>query len=400
MSATLPLVDRPAHVPAELVVDFDFFRPPGAETDVHRAWAVLQNGPPVVWTPRNGGHWIGTRAHVLTEMQTNHELFSYASINIPRNPTPSLPLEIDPPAHTRLRSVISPLFAPATLKGVEPVARALAIDLIEGFRGRGECEFQGEFARHLPIIIFLKLVDLPLEGRAHLLSLAEKRTRSPIAEERNAAKKGLLDYMSNAIAERRRTPGDDFISRILHSAPGGEPLTDFEAENLLTTSLSGGLDTVASMMGFSMLALASSPQLQDRLINEPVTIPKAVDELIRRHGLANTARLIAHDAVFHGAVLKKGEQIIVPSSLIGLDPDKFDNPFEVDFDRPDAGQHGSFGAGPHRCPGANLARMELRIMLEEWFQRIPHPRIDASKPPVLASGLVSTVQVLRLRWDV
>lgn len=389
---------RPAHVPAELVVDFDIYAPPGGADDILEGWRSLQSRPRLVWTPRNGGHWIATRGEDLMEMQVQHDKFSYRSINIPPNPTPSLPLEIDPPRHTDLRSIISPLFAPQTLMTVEPLAREIAINLIDGFRDRGSCEFQSEFGRHLPIVLFLKLVDLPLEGREHLLGLAEKRTRSPNAEERNAAKAGLLAYMQDAIDRRRVAPKDDFISRILHGKVDGQPLSDDEARNLLATTLSGGLDTVASMMGFIMMRLAMHPELQQRLADEPAVIPRAVDELIRRHGLANTARVVTADMNYKGTDLKEGEQIVVPSSLIGLDPTIFDDPGEIDFDRPNAARHGSFGNGVHRCPGMNLARMEIRILFQEWMPRIPRWEVDRSRPLVTRSGAVNTVQELHLVW--
>lgn len=398
MTADILDLPRPAHVPADLVVDFDIYAPPGGREDVLEGWRELQGGPRLVWTPRNGGHWIATRGEDLIEMQTDHDRFSYRSINIPANPTPSLPLEIDPPEHTGLRAVISPLFAPKTLMTVEPLARDLAVSLIEGFIDRGGCEFQGEFARHLPIVLFLKLVDLPLEGREHLLDLTEKRTRSPIAEERNAAKLGLLAYMQDAITERRARPKDDFISRILHAEVNGAPLDDASTRNLLATTLSGGLDTVASMMGFAMLRLAARPELQQRLTEEPAIIPRAVDELIRRHGLANTARVVTRDMTYKDVDLIEGEQIVVPSALIGLDPALFDRPGELDFDRPNATRHGSFGNGVHRCAGMNLARLELRVMFQEWLPRIPRWRIDPDRPPVTASGAVNTVHQLHLRW--
>jgi cytochrome P450 len=391
--------ERPAHVPADLEVDFDIFNPPGGTRDVQLAWMTLQSGPRIVWTARNGGHWIATRAEDLMEMQTNWRIFSYASINIPRNPTPSLPLECDPPLHTGLRALVSPLFAPDTLKTVEIYARDLAVSLIAEIQPRGCCEFKSEFALQLPIVVFLRLMDLPLENRAALLKLAERRTRSASAEERNAAKAGLIGYLRSAVAERLANPGKDFISRVLHGKVGERSLTQFEIENLLATLLSGGLDTVASMMSFVLACLARQPELAERLRTDPARIPHAVDEMIRRHGLANTARLVSEDVEYRGVQFKKGEQIIVPSALIGLDPALFENPLVVDFDRPNAARHGSFGNGIHRCPGANMARLEIRVVLEEWLARIPKFRLDPDKPVVTASGLVSTLHELHLQWE-
>lgn len=395
----LPTVERPAHIPAALEVDFDFYNPPGDHRDIMDGWMGLQEGPPLVWTGRNGGHWIATRGEELVQIQTDHDRFSYRSINIPANPTPSLPLECDPPRHTGLRAVISPLFAPDTLRKGEATARELAVALIEKFRDKGGCEFQDEFARHLPIAVFLKLVDLPLDDREYLLSLAEKRMRSPIAEERNSAKAGLIAYMADAIAERREHPREDFISRIIHSKIDGQPLNNDDMLNLLATTLSGGLDTVASMMGFAMLRLAERPDLQERLQNEPQIITKAVDEIIRRHGLSNITRIATRDMEFAGAPLREGDAIVTPSLLIGVDPARFPNPTVLDFDRPAGVTHGTFGNGIHRCPGANLGRLELRIMLQEWLPRIPRWRLDPDNPPLTGSGLVNTVHHMHLVWD-
>jgi len=394
------IASRPSHVALDLVCDFDIYDPPGGRQDVHAAWAQLQKGPPIVWTPRNGGHWIATRAQDIVDMQMNWETFSHESINIPRNPTPSLPLECDPPMHTALRSIISPLFSPDTLRFAEAEARNLAISLTEGMRSRGGCNFKNEFALLVPITVFLKLVDLPLEGRTHLLELVERRTRSPSAEERNAAKRGLIAFMQAAIAERRANPGRDFISRILHARVNERPLTPFEIENVLATVLSGGLDTVATMMSFAFAALARNPDLAKRLVADKSAIPRAVDEMIRRHGLANTSRLISRDVEIKGASLRKGESIVLPTALVGLDEALFRAPFEIDIDRSNATRHASFGNGIHRCPGANLGRMEIRVVMEEWLARIPVFRIDEDKPFVTASGVVSTLQELHLQWDV
>src|SRR5271163_4852403 len=105
-------VPRPAHVPPELVVDFDFYNIPGAAADAHLAWKRLQSGPRIFWTPRNGGHWVATQGADIKEIQLDWETFSYLAATIPRGSTPSIPVESDPPEHTAYRSVISPLFAP------------------------------------------------------------------------------------------------------------------------------------------------------------------------------------------------------------------------------------------------------------------------------------------------
>lgn len=388
-------------MPPELVVDFDFYNIPGAREDAHLAWKRLQAGPRIFWTPRNGGHWVATQGEDIKEIQLDWQTFSYRAATIPRGSTPALPVESDPPEHTAYRSVISPLFAPSTLKGAENVARPLAIALIEGFKSKGGCEFRVDFGLQLPIAIFLHLVDLPFADRNILLPLAEKRFRSPVARERDDAKAAIVKYLQGIMVERRARPGNDFISRILHAnvSMGDRPITDGETQNILATVMSGGLDTVAAAMGFAMRFLAQHAGHRQQLIDDPALIPNAVDELMRRHGISGTARLVTRDVAFRGVELHAGEQILNPNLLYGLDERIYANPLEVDFRRPNAGQHAAFGNGPHRCPGANLARLELRILLDEWLKRIPNFGLDRHRPPVMRTGLANVIEELWLCWD-
>ena len=178
MNATV-LASRPAHVPPELVVDFDYREPPGHTSDVHLAWKKLHDGPDIVWTPRHGGHWIATRADDIDVMQTDHTRFSYRFVTVPplREAPQLAPLEYDPPEHTPYRQLLSPAFGPAVMQQLEGDLRRLALELLEQIVPRGRCEFFDDFAKRLPVITFLRLVNLPLEDREHLLELTEKSVR-------------------------------------------------------------------------------------------------------------------------------------------------------------------------------------------------------------------------------
>ena len=389
----------PDHVDPALIVDFDIYRPAALQQGLQEAWQVLTSAQPIVWSPHNGGHWIATRAEDIVMMQTDHERFSHRAFTIPRSSTPSLPIELDPPEHTPLRAIISPLFQPDVLRRADARGRQLANDLLDRLQPLGRCDFANDFARHLPIVIFLMLVDLPTDDREYLLGLADKRGRSPDAAERDRAKACIVAYIADAVAERREKPRDDFISRILQGRVDGRPLSDFEAENLLATVMSGGLDTVASMMSFVFLYLARHPEARATLRARPDLIVNAADELIRRHGLVATARLLTRDVDMHGAAMKAGEQIILPNSFVGLDATLFPDPWTVDIERKGAGRHAAFGNGPHRCPGANLARLEIRLVIEEWLARIPDFALDPDRSPAFGSGVVGTVNALPLVWE-
>jgi cytochrome P450 len=179
---------------------------------------------------------------------------------------------------------------------------------------------------------------------------------------------------------------------------GDRPITPEETFNLLTLVLFGGLDTVASMLGFLCRFLALHPEHRRDLVAHPDLQKNAVEELIRRHGVSNTARYITHDFVHNGVQFRGGDLIQVPNTLFGLDERVNADPIRVDFRREPV-RHAAFGNGPHTCPGAVLARREIAVFLDEWLKRIPEFSIKPGSKPQMASGHVNGVTRLELVWD-
>ncbi len=398
MNATAPAA-RPAHVPPELVVDFDYREPPGHTVDVHMAWKKLHEGPDIVWTPHHGGHWIATRAADIDVMQTDHARFSYRFVTIPPMPeAPQLaPLEYDPPEHTPLRAVLSPAFGPAVMQRLEGDLRRLTIELLDQIVPRGRCEFFDDFAKRLPVITFLRLVDLPLEDREHLLELTEKSVRPKSEIERGEAITGLQQYTQRWIVERRQNPGSDLFSRMVNAQIAGRRIDDYELAGMLFNVIFGGLDTVASSLSFTAHCLATQPDVRQQLADDRSLIPNAIEELLRRYGIPNTARLITHDFDYNGVSFRKGEQVLLSKTLHGLDERRFPDPLRVDIRR-DVRRHAAFGDGPHRCPGSFLARLELRVFLEEWLARVPNFRVAEGEAVRTSSGPVNGLLYLPLVW--
>lgn len=400
-ASSLPPVAKPDHVPEQLVRDFDFFAPEGAEDDVQLAWKRLQDGPDFVWTPRNGGHWIATRGEDIKEIQTNNARFSHRVFTLPADPQAPhvpLPLGLDPPAHAPYRKLIMPAVLPNVVNAVEASVRELAIELIEGFAPKGECEFIADFAKQLPIAVFMKIVDLPFEDREILLPWAEVVVRSSDQAARREAQQNMMGYLSKWVEERKVKPGADLISSVVHGKVGERTISDEEIYSLLTLVLFGGLDTVASMLGFVGRFLAMNPQARREIIAHPELSRNVVEELIRRHGLSNTARYITEDFESKGVAFKAGDLIQVPNSLYGLDESINPDPLTVDFTR-ESIKHAAFGNGPHTCPGAVLARREIAVFLDEWLARIPEFQIKPGTRPQMASGHVNGVTKLELVWD-
>jgi cytochrome P450 len=391
----------PAHVPPELVRDIDLYNLPGAHEDVHLAWKRIQDASPdLYYTPRYGGYWVLNRAELLEQVWPDHERFSSAkAIGIPdmEQMPPQIPIEVDPPEHRYFRQPINIGVSPKAVQRLSDEARHLAIELIEGFKQRGECEFVGEFSQYLPITIFLRLVDLPLEDRHWLIERAEVMVRSPDIPARMQAYEDIIGYLDGWVRKRAAEPGEDLISQILKVKVGERPITHQEALSECALVLFGGLDTVAGTMGFIARFLAMNPDHRKQLVDDPSLIPQAIEELLRRHSIPSIGRKLTQDVKLHDVTMKAGDRVMITVCMHGLDERAWPDPLKVDFKR-NAHHHMAFGKGAHKCPGANLARAELRVFLEEWLKRIPDFSLKPGDPPVTASGAVAGMMRLPLVW--
>lgn len=401
---TVPPVAKPDHVPQELVVDFDFISLPGCEDDIQAGYQRFQQEyPDIFWTPHNGGHWVATRAEDIVFMQRNTDVFSSRMVTLPPFPEgtpPQLPLELDPPIHAQYRRPLMQFLTPTNVKHLEDNVRQIAIDQIEKLVPRGECEFIEDFAKVLPIHVFLDAVNLPREDKDILLPMAEDSVRSKSVEQRVSAQRAMGGYLAKWIAERREKPGDDLLSQLVNLEVNGERISIEEATSFSALVLFGGLDTVAGMIGLLGKFLAEHPDKRRELISridDKKFLRNAIEELIRRHGIANTARVLTQDFEHKGIWLKKGDHILPPNLLAGVDERANPDPLTVDFERK-GGTHASFGNGPHACPGAGLARREIAVFLEEWLARIPEFQIKPGTKPVLATGQVNGILELHLAW--
>ncbi len=390
--------DVPAHVPQELVVDFDYRRQENLRNDPHGSWKALHDGPDIIWSPHNDGHWILTRARDMKDVLRNHEVFSSKEVTIPRLDIGiSAPIQFDPPDHTRLKALGIPLFTPNAIRKLEQGVRDQAQTLIDSFLERGECEFIEEFALRLPIDTFMDMAGLPKSDRAQLLDWMGTSMRSPDRAARDDAQMKLGQYADEVVDARLTSPGQDLVSQLMIGRETGERASEDELRGYTRLLLAAGLDTVSSGMGFMFRFLAENPEHARQLAVDPKLIPAALEELLRRFGVSSPARIVARDTELNGVKMRKGDMILVPVTLAGIDEREYPDPLTVDFSRPNASHSLVFGLGIHRCIGSFLARLELRIALEEWLARIPEFRLGGE--PVSAAGLVNSMISLPLRWD-
>lgn len=393
----------PDHVPAELVFDYDVYAPGPAGSDFFAELYRLKHAaPPIFWTRHNEGHWYVNDAKLVARVLKDSDNFSSRALVVPKSNNPTgegfTPIHLDPPEHTKYRHHLSVALSRKGVAELAPGVRQLAIDLIEGLKDKGACEFMADFAFQLPIIVFLRLVDLPESHRLGLLEEVAKIIR-PGSNKADVIR-GLAAYLAPIIKERRANPGRDLISWLSQQEVDGERMREEKLHSMCTLLLIGGLDSVANTLGFFARFLAENPEHRRQIIDNPAIISGAVEELLRRFPTvtAGTGRLCMNDTQVGPALIKAGEIVISPPAMMNLDDAAYPDPLTVDFSRRIASV-GTFGQGPHRCVGANLARSELTIFLEEWLKRIPDFRL-ADDRLTFQAGVNISYGSVPLVWDV
>jgi cytochrome P450 len=371
-----------------------------------RGWSVyqpwLQNDPvpyfkeirdhaPVVWSEELGGFWMVTRYADMEWVARNPEIFSNTMLSIPPHDVfreKAIPIQLDGEEHRKWRQALSELFNPAVVNHFAPQIRQATIDTIEPLVAKGQCEFIADVAVKLPAEAFLITFGI---GRQYLPQILEYkewlRHAMPKAnnqEEVIEAAQPLWNFFSDAI-DRRRAEGiqgrRDVLSGLLRTRFDGREPTQEEMINVAFMNMLAAFDTTTAAMAVVFLYLAQHPAAQDYVNRSPEQIPAVVEELIRHDPVSATARTVARDVELHGVTMREGDMILMPWGMSGLDPEVFERPDEVDFERP-ATRQLVFAVGPHRCLGMHLARRVIRTAVEEWHARVPHYQITEGTDPV------------------
>lgn len=398
-------VDRPSHVPADRVMDFDIYAPLPPGTDLHVYWhELIENAPyKLMWTPHNEGHWVALGGEVSDIVMSESDKFSNRTILVPKLTAGEayrlIPLSLDPPAHRPFRNLLNDNLSPKAIKGLDDEIVAMTAELIEGFKPKGQCNFIHEFAEQLPVRMFMRVVDLPEADLPKLKHLADQFTRPDGSMTYPEVIAEFRAYINPVIAARRGAGAMDMISRMVSSQIDGRDLTDEEAENICIQVLVGGLDTVVNLMGFVMSHLGKDADLRRSIAADPELIDKALMEFFRRFPVVSSAREVLNDIEFEGVHLKSGDMVMGSTIPVAMDGALNEDPLTFSLDRTRR-RHSTFGKGSHTCPGAPLARLELKIMLREWFARIPEFRLAKGTDIEFSSGIVGTVKPFILEWDV
>ena len=351
-------------------------------------YRMLRDSGPVVRLPgvipsraNADAHLVGRHADVVTVLRSP-DVFSsrFDAVHIGQV-RPLIPLQIDPPDHAKYRKLLDPLFAPRRIALLEDRTRALVSDLVEAVADDGGCNYHAAVSEPLPSTVFLELLGLPVSRAAEFIALKDGIIRPPARtpEERSAmvdaAGARIYAVLQEVLDQRLEARQEDFISDFLDAEVDGERLTPEEVIDICYLFFLAGLDTVTASLDCMMARLALHPAERRRLVDDPSVIPHAVEEMLRwETPVTAVVRVTTQDTELSGCPIAADQVVSVMLGAANTDERAWDKAESVDIDRR-VNKHLAFGGGVHRCLGSHLARMELRVVLEEWHARIPEYRI-------------------------
>ena len=359
---------------------FDHLSPELAR-DFHPTLARARSRCPVAHSDQHGGFWVVTGYEDVLRVAQDWKTFSSElGITVPAPPGVKqmkiLPVTVDPPLQRVFKRLVNVHFTPARIASWTEPTRELTGRLIDAFIERGECDFMSEFARPFPGLAFFCLaLHAPAEDLAEVSHYATMASQTHLPESRDCLLK-LAGWIAQLV-ERRRAEGprDDVVDAVMAAEIDGRPITREEMIGTLQLLVLGGLETTAGVLGAAMLRFCAHPEIPALLRERPDLIVPAVEELLRLDGsfvcIGRTAR---HDAQIDGHDVGAGERVIIYWASANRDEAEFPEPDVFDLARP-VNRHVAFGAGPHRCVGSNLARMNLRVALAELVRRLTDIRL-------------------------
>lgn len=370
---------------------FDLFDP-DLQEDPYSVLAEARHREPIFWSEAHGGYWALTRYEDIYAAAHDTATFvsKHGNTIPPMGNNTMIPLHMDPPEHLKYRTLAAAQFGPRAIATMEDDVRAVVTKLIDGFIERGECDFSEQFAEHLPGTIIARLVGAPEDDRPLFVKwsadLAHADADDP--EAALAAAGALWAYLAELVNARRAEPRDDLTTHLLNAEVDGESLSDEELCNFLLVVVAAGTDTTTGFLENTLYHLATHPADRQRLIDEPERIPGFIEEMLRYDtSVPSLARTVTRDVEFRGVKFRAGDKVSLLWASGNRDTVEFPDADGFVIDR-EPNRHISFGSGIHRCLGSHLARLEVRIALEELLTRAPDVRIADPAKVRRRSGMI------------
>jgi cytochrome P450 len=382
----------------ELTRSFDPFDFDTAQSP-HTLWAMLRQQAPVARSAALGGfHLLSRYADVWTAALDTETFISGEGTTVPPHAVRMPPEDVDPPQHRVYRRIVDPPFSPKALREHEPWIRALVSEMLDSLADPTRFDFVQDFSVGLPRRIICRMVGVP-EDDLQVLGPAMDVLNGEYndIEAAQAAGATMYAHLAKVLEQRRgQPPRDDLISLLLDADFDGRPLEDLEIQHMLILVFLGGTETSSGGMGGMMLWLADHQDDFARLQEHAELIPTAIDEFMRYVSpVVYMARTLSTDAELHCCPMHKGEKVLLGFGPANWDPDKFDRADEVVLDRR-PNPHVAFGAGPHRCLGAHLVKLEVQVVLEEILRRYESFEVDDRSKIIYQLGQARNIKRLPL----
>jgi cytochrome P450 len=396
--------------------DYDIFDP-GYIKDPFPVWDELRGQCPVAHTERWGGSWMPTKYADLFKIAQDFQHFSSRDVLVaPTNEQVEQDVEVpagledynagappitsDPPVHTWARRLLLPPFSATSISNWEPETRELCRSLIDGFIENGRADAAADYAQQIPPRVIASMLGIPKEEAGTFTEWVRNFLELGLtnAELRGESGTQMFLYLWQKIQEHKENPKDDLISYLLSAEVDGQPVPEQHILGTCFLILVAGIDTTWSSIGSAFWHLAQNPEDAERIATEPELITTAVEEFLRAYSPVTMARIVAEDYQYDGCPMKEGERLLMNFPAANRDPEKFKDADKVIIDRKE-NPHIAFGVGIHRCAGSNLARMEMRVAIQEWLARIPKFRLEDPSAVTWAGGQVRGPRSMMVVFD-
>jgi cytochrome P450 len=335
-------------------------------------WDELRTSCPIAHTNRRGSTWLPTRYDDVTAIA--HDIGHFSSLEV------------------------AVIFSHHRVESYEDMTRGLCSGLIDDFIAEGRADAAADYAQQIPVRVIAHILGVSPDLSdtftgwvRDVLEFADDHDR------RVHGVQGLLEYFIAEVAKRRLEPGDDLLSELLQTEVDGAPIENSLVLGAAALVLIAGVDTTWSAIGSSLWHLATHPTDRKRMAEDPDVMALAIEELLRAYSPVTMARVVTTDVEYGGCPMKAGDKILMNFPAANRDPEVFEHADEVILDRAH-NRHVAFGSGIHRCAGSNLARMELRVALEEWLRRIPEFHLTDGEEVTWAGGQVRGPRRLPLEF--
>jgi cytochrome P450 len=372
---------------------FDF-NDPAFRADPYPAYRFLREAAPI-WRAPTGQWIVSSHANctaILRDPQFGHGNDGRITPEIENEPVlrslTQTMLLLDPPAHTRMRGLVTKAFTARRMEALRPRIETIVDELIDRVIDDGGMDVIADFAHRLPVTVICDMLGIPESDRAPFLNESTVRGRildpTPLTREElddaNAGSAKTRDYFTQLFAYRRKNPGEDLTTALLGAREADDSLTDEEIIANIGLLFGAGHETTTNLIGNGVLALHRNPAQIDRLRESPALIPNAVEEVLRYDSPVQlTGRSALVDTEFGGERIARGEEVITLLGAANRDPAAFTgDPETLDVGRPGV-RAISFGGGIHFCLGAQLARIEGEVAFRKLLERLPGMRlVDAA----------------------